>query len=132
MLLAFLNGFFFVFHTAVIVFTLFGWAFRRTRKANLAVILLIAFSWFVLGIRYGYGYCPCTDWHWRVREELGYVDLPSSYTKFLLDRATGWNVDPRVVDVLTLALLVAAFAASLALNLRDRRERRRARGAPLA
>ena len=125
----FLDKFFFVFHSAVIVFALFGWAFKRTRNANLAVILFIAFSWFVLGIWYGYGYCPCTDWHWQVREELGHLDMPASYTKFLIDKATGWDVDQRAVDVLTLVLLVAAFALSLAANLRDWRKRRRERGA---
>ncbi len=128
-MLAFLDGFFFVFHSAVIVFALFGWVSRKTRKANLAVILFIAFSWFILGIWYGYGYCPCTDWHWRVREELGYLDMPSSYTKFLIDKATGLNVDQKVVDALTLVLLAAAFTLSLGANLRDWRERRRERAA---
>lgn len=126
-MLVFLDKFFFAFHSAVIVFALFGWACRKTRKANLAVILFIAFSWFILGIWYGYGYCPCTDWHWRVREGLGFVDMPSSYTKFLIDKVTGWDVDQRSVDVLTLVLLAAAFSVSLAANFGDWRKRRRSR-----
>jgi len=37
-----------------------------------ASLLLTAFSWFVLGIWYGWGYCVCTDWHYMVlRDELG-------------------------------------------------------------
>lgn len=119
----FLNKFFFVFHSFVIIFLLFGWAWRKTRLANLIVILLTAFSWFILGIWYGYGYCPSTDWHWRVRARLGYHDLPNSYTKFLIDSFTGWNVAQGLVDVLTLILLLAALGLSIYLNLKDWRKR---------
>ncbi|MDH4273022.1 MAG: DUF2784 domain-containing protein, partial [Candidatus Aminicenantes bacterium] len=103
-MLILLNKFFFVFHSCVIVFILFGWAWKKTRPANLAVILLTAFSWFILGIWYGYGYCPSTDWHWRVRLKLGIRDLPESYTKFLVDSFTGGDVSQRIVDIFTLIL----------------------------
>jgi Protein of Unknown function (DUF2784) len=119
----FLDKFFFVFHSSWILFLLFGWAWKKTRRANLAVILLTAFSWFILGIWYGYGYCPSTDWHWRVRARLGYVDLPTSYTKFLIDFLTGWNVDQGLVDIVTLILLILAFGASLYFNLKDWRKK---------
>jgi hypothetical protein len=119
----FLDKFFFVFHSSFIAFLLLGWAWRKTRRANLAVILLTAFSWFILGIWYGYGYCPSTDWHWRVRARLGYQDLPDSYTKFLVDSLTGLNVSQDLVDVLTLVLLLLAFGASLYSNLRRGREK---------
>ena len=122
---AFLDKFFFVFHSSLILFILFGWLWKKTRLANLILILLVAFSWFILGIWYGYGYCPCTDWHWQVRAELGIYDMPSSYTKFLVDSLTGWNVSPKWVDVFTLVLLVAAFGASLYTNIRDWRRKRR-------
>jgi hypothetical protein len=123
-LLVFLDKFFFVFHSAVILLILFGWAWRRTRLANLVVILFTAFSWFILGIWYGYGYCPSTDWHWRVRARLGIHDLPSSYTKFLVDSFTGWDVSQKTVDVFTFVLLISALSASLYTNIRDWRRRR--------
>ena len=53
-----LNVGFFVFHTAWIVFNCVGWAWRRTRRWHLATVSLTALSWFGLGIRYGWGYCP--------------------------------------------------------------------------
>jgi hypothetical protein len=109
----------------MIILILFGWTWEKTRRANLIVILLTAFSWFILGIWYGYGYCPCTDWHWRVRARLGIHDPPDSYTKFLIDSFTGGDVKQSLVDVLTLLLLVSAFAGSLITNIRDRRKRRR-------
>lgn len=120
---AFLNKFFFVFHSAIIALILSGWAWKKTRLANLVVILLTAFSWFILGLWYGYGHCPSTDWHWRVRARMGIRDLPSSYTKFLIDSFTGWDISQKTVDILTLVLLVGALAASLFTNIRDWRKK---------
>jgi uncharacterized membrane protein len=120
----FLDKFFFVFHSTLIVLILLGWAWKKTRLVNLAIILLTAFSWFILGIWYGYGYCPSTDWHWQVRAKLGIRDLPSSYTKFLVDSFTGWDVKQKTVDIVTLILLIGAFTASLHANIRTWRKRR--------
>jgi Protein of Unknown function (DUF2784) len=108
----------------LMVFILIGWMWKRTRLANLVVMLLTAFSWFILGIWYGYGYCPSTDWHWQVRARLGIRDLPTSYTKFLFDYFTGWDVSQKSVDIVTLLLLVFALGASLYSNIRDRRKKR--------
>jgi hypothetical protein len=129
-MLILLNKFFFVFHSCMIVFILFGWAWKKTRRANLAVILLTAFSWFILGIWYGYGYCPSTDWHWRVRSALGIRDLPESYTKFLIDTFTGGDVSQRMVDIFTLILLVSALGISLTLNLGDWKRKRKRQSRP--
>jgi hypothetical protein len=122
---AFLNIFFFVFHSSVILFNLFGWIWKKTRLANLIVILLTVFSWTILGIWYGFGFCPCTDWHWQVREKLGYMDMPSSYTKFLVDSLTGLDVKETVVDTLAVALLALALAASVFTNVRDWKKKRK-------
>jgi len=121
---AFLDKFFFVFQSTLIVLILLGWAWKKTRLVNLAIILLTAFSWFILGIWYGYGYCPSTDWHWQVRAKLGIRDMPTSYTKFLLDSLTGWDVKQKTVDVITLILLIGALTASLYTNIRTWRKRR--------
>jgi uncharacterized membrane protein len=120
----FLDKFFFVFHSTLIVLILLGWAWKKTRLVNLAIILLTAFSWFFLGIWYGYGYCPSTDWHWQVRAKLGIYDMPSSYTKFFVDSFTGWDVKQKTVDIITLILLIGALTASLHANIRTWRKRR--------
>ncbi len=122
---AFLNIFFFVFHSSLIIFNLFGWIWKKTRLANLIVILLTAFSWTILGIWYGFGFCPCTDWHWQVREKLGYFDMPSSYTKFLIDSLTGLDVKETMVDTLAVTLLALALVASVFTNLRDWKRKRK-------
>lgn len=115
----FLNIFFFVFHTAFTLFNIVGWAFPKTRKLHLATILLTAFSWFVLGIWYGWGYCACTDWHWEAREALGYHDRSNSYIHFLLLHLTGKDFDKQLVDTVTLSIFLLTAVLSVWLNISD-------------
>lgn len=115
----FFNIFFFVFHSGVIVFNLFGWIWKKTRIANLIALLLTLFSWFILGIWYGFGFCPCTEWHWQVRMKLDHYDMPASYTKFLIDSLTGLNVNQRLVDISAVLLIALALFASLLTNIKD-------------
>lgn len=124
---AFLDKFFFIFHSSLIVFILFGWIWKKTRLANLIVILMTSFSWTILGIWYGFGFCPCTDWHWQVRVKLGYYDMPSTYTKFLIDSLSGLDVSPKLVDTLAVSLLILAFAASVFTNAKAWRKRNKKR-----
>ncbi len=119
MLLRALDIGFFVFHSGLILFILFGWVWRPLRRANLAVIVLTGLSWTVLGFWYGFGYCPCTDWHWQVRAAMGDTDLPWSYVKFLLDGIFGADFDPTLVDWTTVFGLVGASVASVVTNWRD-------------
>jgi hypothetical protein len=116
----FLNVFFFVFHTAFTLFNMLGWAFRSTRKWHLITVLLTAFSWFVLGIWYGWGYCFCTDWHWAVREKLGFTDESNSYIHFLIIKLTGINLSEKLVEYGTLIIFLLSFVLSALLNWKDR------------
>jgi hypothetical protein len=111
-----LDIFFILFHTLLILFNLFGWMWEKTRRLNLFTLSLTAFSWVVLGIWYGFGYCPCTDWHWTVRRKLGSYDMPNSYIKFLVDEWTGIEVAASTVDLWTGILFVAALGASVWVN----------------
>ena len=115
----FLNYFFFVFHTALIVFNTLGFIPKKTRKLNLITLSLTAVSWFVLGIWYGWGYCVCTDWHWTVREHLGLFDNDISYTHFLARKITGIDFSQKATDIFTAADFFTSFALSILLNLRD-------------
>lgn len=125
MWLAFLNIFFFVFHTALTLFNISGWAYRKTRKWHLLTIGLTAASWFILGIWYGWGYCACTDWHWQVREAMGFNDRSNSYIHFLLLHLTGKDVDTNLVEKVTLYVFLVASALSIWLNIRDRKKQNR-------
>lgn len=120
--------FFFVFHTAITLFNLFGWAYKKFRKLNLIALLLTGFSWGVLGIFYGFGYCFLTDWHWQVREKLGYEITSHSYIQFFLDTVFGLNVSTSLVNAATLWLYIAALAISITLNIGDYRKKKTGKG----
>ena len=105
-------------HLTLVLFNLFGWLFRRTRLANLICLLLTGASWFALGQIYGIGYCPLTDWQWQVKLQLGEVDLPNSYIKYLVDKLTGLDLDAGLVDAATATGYFAALIASVVANLR--------------
>jgi Protein of Unknown function (DUF2784) len=113
----FLDIFFIVFHTLLIFFNLFGWIFVPLRRANLVVLLLTGGSWFILGIFYGIGYCPLTEFHWEVLHKLDQNDLPDSYIRYLIQRFTGFLPGERVTDILTLVFYFMALAASIYINL---------------
>ncbi len=126
-MLEIIDLFFVIFHTTFIVFNLFGWIWKKTRKANLVTLVLTGASWFILGIFYGIGYCPLTDWHFNVLHRLGKTDLPHSYTKYLADRLTGMDFNPRLVDAATLLGFIFALAFSIVFNIMDRKKGTRKR-----
>ena len=115
-LLNFLDYFFIVFHSLVIIVNLFGWIWKKTRKLNLILLTLTGLSWGVLGIFYGMGYCPLTDWHFSVLYKLGEYGLPNSYIKYFLERLTGFTFDAVLIDNLTLIFFIMALVASLLVN----------------
>ena len=114
----FLDIFFTVFHTCLVIFNLFGWIWRKTRLLNFICLLLTAASWLILGLFYGFGYCPLTDWHFNILRKLGYLDLPDSYLSFLFTRLTGLPIDQGLVDAVTMWGLIIALVISLYLNMR--------------
>ncbi len=117
MLYRILDLFFVIFHTALTLFNITGWIWRRTRFANLITLLLTGFSWLFLGLITGSpGYCPLTDWHFRILEKMGRTGLPESYIKYLADRITGLDFNPVLVDNVTLYVYLAALIISITLN----------------
>lgn len=118
--LIFIDWIFMVFHSALILFILFGWIWKSLRIANFMVLSLTFASWSILGIWYGFGYCPLTDWHWTVLYKLGQRDLPVSYVQFLIGRVLRIKISPQMADIMTLGLALTAWIISGILNLRDK------------
>lgn len=111
-----LDIFFTILHLLVMGFNLLGWAWSKTRRAHLVLLVLTLTSWFVLGIWYGLGYCPLTDWHWAVKAKRGVTDLPNSFAKWLIDSVTGGDINAGLVDIIILVLLLLAIVAALYVN----------------
>ena len=119
LLLHILDCFFLVFHSIFTLFNMTGWIWKKTRKIHMITIFLTAFSWFILGIWHGFGYCFCTDWHWQVREKLGNPISSYSYIHFLLREITGFNAPPAIIDKITLAVFIICVLCSILLNIND-------------
>ncbi|MEX0719317.1 MAG: DUF2784 domain-containing protein [Balneolaceae bacterium] len=115
--------FFIVFHSSIILFNLFGWIWKTTRKWNLALLVLTGLSWTVLGIWYGFGYCPCTDWHWDVLQELGRPPATPSYIEYLVERLTPLEISNRTADIATVISYIFLLIISGYLNWRDWRRK---------
>lgn len=118
-LLQFGDLFFLVFHAVFTLFNALGWIWKKTRKLNLFTLLLTALSWLGLGIFYGIGYCPFTDWHYRILYKLGHGDLPHSYIQYAVERLTGLHPPADLTQIVTVAALFIALICSCFLNYRD-------------
>ena len=90
---------------------------------NLITLLLTGGSWFILGIFYGMGYCPITDWHFDVLYKLGRYPGTSSYIHYLLDRLLGVEIRESLVDILTIVFFFMALLTSIYLNFRNKLKR---------
>ena len=116
-----LNIFFFVFHTALVLFNVFGWIPRRTRRANLYCLLATAASWLVMGMWHGIGYCILTDWHWQVRHALGFHDTDQSYIQLLVRELTGWSPSDALAKNVAGITFAYCLVIRIVLNVKDAR-----------
>lgn len=116
MLFRLLDIFFLIFHTGFTVFNVVGWMFRKTRKIHCITMTLTAFSWFVIGIWYGWGYCFCTDWHWQIREALGKPIPYYSYIQFLIAELTGYVPNAEVTNFVVGLVFILCFVLTIYYN----------------
>jgi hypothetical protein len=103
-------------HLVIIGFNLLGWIWPATRKLHFISVLLTAGSWLILGIWFGIGYCPITDWQWQVKEKLGEGNLPVSFIKYYADKISGQSINAALIDYLTAISFAAAALLSVYVN----------------
>lgn len=115
-MLLFLHYFFLIFHAVFTLFNCLGWIWKKTRKVHLITMSLTFLSWFLLGIWYGWGYCFCTDWHWRVLYKLGRPPGSYNYIHYLIREISGFNLNQRMVSDATFYVFIFLIAATLAVN----------------
>ncbi|AOM79864.1 DUF2784 domain-containing protein [Pedobacter steynii] len=103
-------------HLLIIGFNLFAWAFPAIRKLHLYGVAVTLGCWLILGIWYGIGYCPVTDWQWQVKEQLGEQNLPNSFVKYYADKLTGTSVNSTLIDGITAGSFLLSILISVYLN----------------
>jgi hypothetical protein len=120
-MLLFADIFFDFLHVFVILFNLAGWMFAKTRKAHRWLVGATGLCWLVVGpVMMGtLGYCPLTDWHWRIKEARGAKNLPGSYIDYLLQLAN-IHADPNLIDTCVGAAFAAVVIATLWMWRRER------------
>ncbi|MES2454200.1 MAG: DUF2784 domain-containing protein [Bacteroidota bacterium] len=110
-------------HLVIIGFNLLGWIWRKTRRAHFVVICITAGCWLILGIWYGIGYCPVTDWQWQIKEQLGEQNLPGSFIKYFADKVSGMDIDSNLIDWLTAVCFAVSVGLSVYFNFFSSRKR---------
>lgn len=70
----------------------------------------------MIGIFYGIGYCPLTDWHWEVLEKLGMGSEVNSYIQYLIDRLFDIHISARAADIVTFIAFFVALILSVFTN----------------
>jgi len=111
-------------HLVIIGFNLLGWIWKSTRRLHFIFVMLTAGSWLILGIWYGIGYCPVTDWHWQIKEAMGETNLPNLFIKYYADKIAGQDVSTNFIDALTAGCFAIAVILSVYLNFFKRNKSR--------
>jgi hypothetical protein len=115
--------FYTIVHLIIILFNLTGWMFPSTRRWHLIVISLTAFSWFILGLWFGMGYCPVTDWQWSVKERLGESDLPASFITYIINNKLGGSFSDSFVNTITAVIFFLVVILTVLTNFRKSKNR---------
>jgi hypothetical protein len=114
-------------HLLIIGFNLFAWAFPATRRLHLYGVAVTLACWLILGIWYGIGYCPVTDWQWQVKAQLGEQNLPNSFVKYYADKISGQSVDANLIDIVTVGSFLLSIIISVYLNFFSKKSKLKAK-----
>jgi len=80
------------------------------------VVALTLGCWLILGIWYGIGYCPVTDWQWQIKERLGETNLPNSFVEYYADKISGQDISSVLIDSITGVSFTAAILITVYVN----------------
>ena len=112
-MLLMLDIFFTLLHLAVVGVNLFAWIPKTTRRLHRWCVGATAFCWFGAGLVVGnIGYCPLTDWHWRIKYMRGETGLPNSFITYLFNEA-GLDPAPGTVNFLVGGVFAALVLIAL-------------------
>ena len=103
-------------HIFIAVFCVIGWLHPDTRIYNLVLVVLIALSWFGIGIFRGFGYCLVTDIQWRIKQRLGEKLTTDSFIKYELDNLLGRELDENRINHFTQISFYLSAMASIYTN----------------
>jgi hypothetical protein len=59
------------------------------------------------------GYCALTDLQWHIKTQLGEQHLPNSFIKYAVDKISGLDVPPSLIDKVAMFCFLSATAAAI-------------------
>jgi hypothetical protein len=77
----------------------------------------------LLGIWYGIGNCPVTDWQWHIKAKLGEHNLPASFITYYADKITGKQIDETLISNITAVSFFVAAGISVYVNFSRRHKK---------
>lgn len=111
-------------HILVIVINSTFWMSFRTLNISRMTLLSTLISWLGFGFFYGFGYCFLTDWHWKLKHQMGDVNLPPSYLKLVLDRTLRQDFDANLLDKMTIMIFLVSIMGCTIQTMRYYRQSR--------
>ena len=116
-MLSVLDIFLNIVHVIIVAFCVTGWIEQRWRKVHLVVLAVILFSWVVLGIWKGWGYCMLTDIQWHIKHRLGQQNLPDSFIKYMVDKVAGKDIPSSLINPVVLCVFFSSIGGALYFRL---------------
>ena len=99
-----------------ILINCFGWAFKKTLRINLLLLLITISSWSILGLFYGVGFCFLTMLHSLSLDFFGPTSIPFSYLDYIILEKLNINTSSNVISLTSIFSFVTALAISLKRN----------------
>lgn len=120
-MLKFLDYFYTIFHSAFVIFVVFGWIPKYTRKIHILALILTLGAWLIIGWYKGVlGYCPLTAWHWDVKRQLGERGMSGSFVGYMIEHYGSMKFERITYDILTASGLLFGVIMSLIMNIKLR------------
>jgi hypothetical protein len=103
-------------HIFAILINCFGWAFKKTLRINLLLLLITISSWSILGLFYGVGFCFLTMFHSLSLDFFGRPSIPFSYLDYIILEKLNINTSSNIISLTSIFFIFSALAISLKRN----------------
>jgi len=106
-----------ILHILAILINCFGWAFSKTLKLNLWLLLLTISSWSILGLFFGIGFCFLTEVHSFALGLMGRPSISFSYLDYLLLVKLKIPISSNIISILSILAVFTSLGISIKKNL---------------
>ena len=105
-----------ILHIAVILINCLGWTYKPVKKFSLYLILITLFSWSIVGIFGGIGFCPITYLHSKYLLSNHDYILPFSYLDYIFINNLDFDISSRTISLISIIVIFSSLYLSLAKN----------------